>query len=38
MGEVGLFEKKYYTDYEIVTDIDAIDKMLMLIHQCGMLV
>ncbi len=38
MGEVGLFDRKYYTDYEEVTDNDAIDKMLILIRKCGMLV
>ncbi len=38
MGEVGLFDRKYYTNYEAVRDDDAIESMLLLIRKCGMLV
>ncbi len=38
MWEVGLFERRYYRDYEEVWDTDAIDKMLTLVRKCGMLV
>lgn len=38
MAEVGLFDPSKYSDFQTVTEDSAIDAMLILIRQCGMLV
>lgn len=38
MAEVGLFERKVYSDVKVVKEQDAIDAMLLLIRKCGLIV